>query len=476
MRTNKKLLIIIIASVIMLMIHFLPLFSQVSPTNGGTVILTAAGKTSIGILIFVIILWITEVVSFPVAALLGVLLATFFNLLSFQEIISLGFGNPIVIFFMSALIISSGLVNSGLMLRLTNMAINIVGFDARRLIFAFLAIGAFMSMWVTNMAAAAILLPVGASIINKAGLEEANGSNFGKALMISIAWGTTIGGLATPVGNGANIMAIGFLNQLANLEITFLSWMKVGLPIVILLLPISWFLLIKIFPPEEIEVGQKDNQTNSFQSLSKKEIKALVIFSITILLWLSNNYLDGRFNIKLSIEAIALCSAILFFLPGIDIINWKTVQKEIDWGSIVLIACGVSLGMLLFETGAAEWLGLYAFSYLVKLDLPVAIYLMVLFVEFLKVCFSSNTVAGAILVPMIISIAQTQGLDAWTFAGPVAIATSMAFLLVSSSPTNVIPYSSGCFSIKDFAKAGFFITLTAPICITCVFYIYNLFM
>ncbi len=161
------------------------------------------------------------------------------------------------------------------------------------------------------------------------------------------------------------------------------------------------------------------------------------------------------------------------FLPGINLITWKEAQSDIDWGGIVLIAAGLSLGMLVFETGAARWLALLLFSPIGGLAMALRIFLAVLIVEFLKVFFSSNTATGVILIPMVIALAVSLELNPWYLAGPVAIATSLAFILVTSSPTNVIPYAAGYFSIRDFALPGIILTLVIPFCITAAFIVFG---
>jgi solute carrier family 13 (sodium-dependent dicarboxylate transporter), member 2/3/5 len=169
---------------------------------------------------------------------------------------------------------------------------------------------------------------------------------------------------------------------------------------------------------------------------------------------------------------VAVAAAVAFFLPGVNILTWREAQADIDWGGIVLIAAGLSLGMIVFETGAARWLAMIAFAPIGSLTLALRIFLAVLIVEFLKVFFSSNTVTGVILIPMMIAFSLSLGMNPWYLAGPVAIATSMAFLLVTSSPTNVIPYASGYFTIREFATAGIFLTLVIPVCVTLSFLVF----
>jgi solute carrier family 13 (sodium-dependent dicarboxylate transporter), member 2/3/5 len=473
---GKRIAALIAATAVLLIIFSIPveLFNQ----GGSAVVLTTEGKTALGVLAFVIMLWITEAVPFAIAALAGLLLVPLFGLLPFKDVVSYGFGNSVVVFFIGVLILSAGLTGSGLADRLTAMIVGRVGFQPKRLVFVFMAVGAFLSMWIVNMSVSAILLPIALNILRKCKCEPLK-SNFGKALMIAVAWGPAIGGISTPVGNGANVVALGYLRELAGVQIDFLRWMVVGVPAAILILPLAYLVLIRVFPPEELAEEIKGvvllpDKENSDSKLKTSEIKALVIFCLAVLLWVGDPLLLHLTGVSLPLEAVALGAAVLFFLPGVDLLKWKEAEQEIDWGAIVLIAAGLSLGAVIYETGAAEWLASIAFSPLGQLNLAVRILLAVLAVELLKVFFSSNTVTGVILVPLVIALSVRMGLDPWMLAGPVAIATSLAFLLVTSSPTNVIPYASGYFSIKDFARAGIPLTLIAPLCITAAFLIFGL--
>jgi sodium-dependent dicarboxylate transporter 2/3/5 len=359
------------------------------------------------------------------------------------------------------------------------MIMNKVGFQPRKLVFVFMLIGALLSMWIVNMSVSAILLPVALNILRKCRAAPLK-SNFGRALMIAVAWGPAIGGITTPVGNGANIVALGYLRELAGVQIDFLRWMIVGVPAAIMILPIAYLILINIFPPEPMPEGllelTPETPDSGKSKLNPAEIKALIIFSLAVILWIGDPLLLNLTGFSLPLEVVALAAAVCFFLPGIDLLGWKEAQQDIDWGAIVLIAAGLSLGAVVFETGAAHWLATVAFSPLGGLTLAVRIFLAVLAVELLKVFFSSNTVTGVIMVPLVIALSLKLSLDPWLLAGPVAIATSLAFLLVTSSPTNVIPYSSGYFSIRDFLKAGLPLTLAVPFCITAVFLVFGGFL
>lgn len=470
----KRVLVLLAAAVVLVSINLLPLdiFNQ----NSADVLLTGQGRAALAILVFVIVLWISEVVPFVVAALIGILLVPLYGLITFRDTVAYGFGNTVVIFFIAVLIISSGLTRSGLADRLTRLIMNKVGFQPRKLVLVFMLLGALLSMWIVNMSVSAILLPVALNILRKCQAAPLK-SNFGRSLMIAVAWGPAIGGISTPVGNGANIVALGYLRELAGVQIDFLRWMVVGVPAAILILPLAYLILIKIFPPESLSENRLEKFPEVTASGNDKfkptEIKALIIFAFAVLLWVGDPLLLRLTGFSLPIEVVALAAAVCFFLPGIDLLTWRNAQQDIDWGAIVLIAAGLSLGAVVFETGAAHWLAAIAFSPLGGFSLAVRIFLAVLAVELLKVFFSSNTVTGVIMVPLVIALSMKLGLDPWLLAGPVAIATSLAFLLVTSSPTNVIPYTSGYFSIRDFLKVGLPLTLVVPFCITVAFLIFG---
>ncbi|GAG26460.1 unnamed protein product, partial [marine sediment metagenome] len=206
-----------------------------------------------------------------------------------------------------------------------------------------------------------------------------------------------------------------------------------------------------------------------------KERNVLIIFGITIFLWLTNPLIEQYFNLSIPIQAIAIFAAVLMFLPYIEILTWEDAQKIVNWGAIVLIAGGLSLGDVLLKTGGVNWVAHTFFSNIGILGLSFRFLAIVAIVQVLKIFFSSNTATGLVILPIMILLAQGSGLDVWLVAGPAALAISLAFILVPSSPTNVIPYSAGYFSMKDFAMAGIGITIGGTIMISLTFLLFGKF-
>lgn len=439
--------------------------------RGGEVVpLTWAGKATLGILAAAIILWITEVVPFSITALAVMVLIPVFGIDTFASVIKLGFGNPIIVFFIGVLVLSSAFTRTGLGRRLSLLIIAVMGTRTRMVILGFIIVGAMLSMWVTDMAVAAILLPIGAAILKQAGLKPLK-SDFGRGLMISCAWGPLIGGIATPAGCGPNILAIGFLKQLAGVNIDFLTWMSLGLPASLLMIPTGWFIIIKMFPPEIDRLPFSREELRAVKpgegGLGKREIWTIVIFLAVIATWLASPLVKdlsgGRVDIPM--QAVALAGALFLFLPGIDVLTWQEAKQDVDWGGIILICAGISLGMVVYQTGAARWAAWLILEPVMRLPGAVRVYAIVVVVCLLHMAFSSNTVTGTIIIPLLIALANDLKINPWIICAPAAFSSSLAFILVTESPTNVIPYSAGYFTIKDMAKAGIIMTLAAALCV-----------
>ncbi len=441
-------------------------------TPNGPLELSDAGKAALAVLVFAVIMWATEAIPFAVTGLLAIVLLVMMRVASLKALVEWGFGNTIVLFFLGVLIFSAAIAETDLLKRLTTFVLYRLGHRPEILILAFLIVGAMLSAWITDMAVAAMLMPIGVGILRDAGAKPLK-SNFGRALMIACAWGPLMGGVATPAGCGPNPLTIGFLKDLAGIDFSFTDWMLLGFPATLMMIPIGWFILIKMFPlePVNLRVSEDDYRVRmkAFGSLKWREVATLLIFGLMVTLWLFpkqiNGLLGGRAD-YLDIRFVAIACACLLFLPGIRIISWKRTESSISWGGIILIVAGLSLGKAIHATGAAEWLAYVAFHRLGSLHPVLVVFAVVLGVSLMKVAFSSNTVTGAIMVPLMIALATTLGLDPRMVAIPAGITASLAFILVTSTPTNVIPYSSGYFSIMDMVKAGLFMTVASSACVT----------
>ncbi len=466
----KKMLFMVLAFGVLAAIFALPVPEDIL-SNGKTISLTPAGKATLAVLALAVILWMTEAVPFPVTGLMAVVILVMTKAVPFKQAVQDGFGNPIILFFIGVLTFSVAISETSLMKRLTTLLLYHLGHKPKAIIFVILTVGMLLSGWITDMAVAAVLLPIGVTILKDAKLEPLK-SNFGKALMIACAWGPLVGGVSTPAGCGPNPLTMGFLRDLAGIEFTFVDWMAIGYPAALLMLPFAWLILVKVFPIEQVNllIAEEDmkERLKAMGSLQKREIFTVVIFALTIFLWIAAPWIKqwtGGAVDYLNISLVAVGCAVLLFLPGIEVMTWKKAESSIGWGGIILIVSGLSLGMAIYKTGAAEWLAFVAFNKLGVLHPALQVFAVVLGVSLMKVMFSSNTVTGLIIVPLLIALAKNLGLDPILLAIPAGITASLAFILVTSTPTNVIPYSSGYFSIADMAKAGLWMTIASSICV-----------
>ncbi len=471
MKTRTKLLIFLSALLVAALFRFVVLPEGVRTVDG--ILLSQAGQAAMGVLLFALILWMSEAVPFHVTGLLSILLLTLFKVGSFKEHISVGFGNHIFAFFLGVLILSAFITHSGLGKRISVFLLSKTGNSTAMIIFGFLITGTLLSMWLTNMAVAAMLMPLGRAILQEEGVEPLK-SNFGKGLMISICWGSIIGGIATPSGAGPNPIAIGFLKEMAGVELTFLGWMAYGVPAAALLLLPVWFFLLKFFPPEMKHLKKSREELKAefddLPSMSREEWVTLVVFLLTVVLWIGSPLLSTLLGISIPISMPVLFTGCLFFIPGVATLEWKSVEREISWSGILLVVTGISLGMSLYESGTANWLAVALLGGIGGIHPFLQVFLVILAVSFLKIAFSSNTVTATIVIPIMIALAQNIGVAPLTIAIPAALTASMAFILVTSSPTNVIPYSAGYFSIKDMALAGIPITIVASALVATAIY------
>ena len=469
--TAKQWFILVCAIALFLLVAYVPLQENILTVKGAT--LESAGRVSLGILCFCLVLWITEAIPFHITGLLATVLLAVFKTDKFVEIIKTGFGNEVVAFFIGVLTLSACITKSGIGKRISMLILSKTGNNTKAIIFGFLLVGALISMWMTDMAVAAMLLPIGKAILEEENLKPLE-SNFGRGLMIACVWGPLIGGVGTPAGAGPNPLAIGFIKDMTGISVSFLDWMKFGVPAVLLMIIPGWIILIRMFKPEITHLSKtKADMVAEYKALppwSKDEIATGIIFLLTVFLWLSSSMWEKILGISIPTSMPALIGCVLFFFPGVTTIKWKFVEEDISWNGILLILTGISLGMAVSNTGAAKWLSFVLLGGLAELSPMLQIFLIMAVISFLKVGFSSNTVTATIIVPLLIAMCQSYNLPILPILMPASITLSLAFILVTSSPTNVIPYSAGYFSIADFAKSGIVMTISYSVLLTFVIY------
>ena len=463
-RRDRKFLILLAATALLLAIWALPAPPPLERA-GNLIPLTDAGKACLGIMAFAVTLWVTETLPFAATSLLVVLLIPAFRIDNYRDVVRAGFGDPVITFFIGVLMLSAAFTLSGLGTRLTYLVLLRVGTRTDRVLLGMLVVGTLISMWVTDMAVAAMLLPLGVGLLQDAGLRPGH-SNFGRSLMIATAFGPLIGGIATPAGTAANIVAVGQLKQLAGTDVSFWRWMQLGMPASLLMIPFAWWILRWLFPPEikslPISTETIHERLRELGPLRHAESRTLFVFALVVGLWLFT---------PLPVEAVGLGGGVALFLPGIRVMSWKEAEGQVEWGGLMMIVAGLSLGLAVYDSGAARWLAWVLLGQITSVPDVLRPFVIVLAVAGLHLLFSSNTVTASIIIPILVALATDLNLDPWTTVAPAAFTSSLAFVLVSEGPTTIIPHSSGYFSIRDMAKAGILMTVAAAACVTVTQYV-----
>ncbi|WP_265767022.1 SLC13 family permease [Fodinibius salsisoli] len=459
-----------------LFLFFLMLFSS-SPEG-----LSLAGWRTAAVATLMAIWWVTEVIPISGTALLPIVL---FPVLGVVDVgaAAAPYADPMIYLFLGGFIIAIAMQRWDLHRRIALNIINFIGAQPRNIIFGFIVSSAFMSMWVSNTAATMMMLPIGLSVIqllkdNKTDPKEsAQYRNFAVALMLAIAYAANVGGLGTVIGTPTNALLIAFVNDAYGVEISFVQWMSLGIPVVILGLPIIFYTLANIVFPIRLKSlpGGKEyiqNEMNRLGQISNPEKKVATVFILVALLWMTRPLLE-QFIPGLSDASIAIFGALLLFIipvnlkKSIFLMRWKDAE-DLPWGVLILFGGGLSLAGAIQKTGLAEWVGGY-FEILggwpVILIIFVISGIILMFTE-----LASNSATAAAFLPVIGSVAIGIGQDPLLFAVPVTMVASCAFMLPVATPPNAIVYGSGIMDIPQMARAGLVLNMFFAILITLLTY------
>jgi sodium-dependent dicarboxylate transporter 2/3/5 len=336
-------------------------------------------------------------------------------------------------------------------------------------------------MWVSNTATALMMLPIAISVLQFVERNDGNSShvvtNFEIVLVLSIAYACNIGGIGTLIGTPPNALLAGFLLENYGVEISFANWLMIGVPLVVVFLPVMYILLSRFIYPikmKELPGGSEfiENQLEKLGAISTPEKRVAIVFTCTALLWIFRQLLADVIP-GLSDAGIAITAAIaLFLIPsgknqGEKLLNWKHL-KELPWGILILFGGGLSLAMAITTSGLATAIG-EAVSGLGTLPIILLVLTVILLIIFLTE-ITSNTATAAAFLPILAPSAIGLGQDPMLFLLPAAIAASCAFMLPVATPPNAIVYGSGKITVTQMSQAGVWLNLIASLLLTLASY------
>ncbi|MFA5668125.1 MAG: DASS family sodium-coupled anion symporter [Balneolaceae bacterium] len=436
----------------------------------------AAWKTA-AVTILMGIWWITEAIPIAVTALVPIILFPTLGVFSIGAATA-PYANPLIFLFLGGFVIAIAMEKWNLHKRIAISIVSFVGIKPSSIIIGFMIAAAFLSMWVSNTATAIMMLPIAMSILDLIEREEGESKiNFEIVLILSIAYACNIGGMGTLIGTPPNALLAGFVLENYGIEISFFDWMKVGVPIVLVSLPLMYILLTKVVYPIKLKVlpGGEDlirNQLKELGKISNQEKKVAFVFISAALMWIFRPLIADLIP-GLSDAGIAIGAAALFFMIPADKIDnsallvWSDTVK-LPWGVLLLFGGGLSMASAISGTGLASWIGTgigALNTWPILLIIVIVITLIVFLTE-----MTSNTASTAAFLPILASVAIGLGENPLLFAIPVVFGASCAFMLPVATPPNAIVYGSGKITIPEMSKAGLWLNLTFILVLTVASY------
>ncbi|MCB7481563.1 SLC13 family permease [Christiangramia sediminis] len=431
--------------------------------------------------IWIALWWVTEAVPIAVTALLPIILFPLTGALELSTTTA-SYGHKYIFLYMGGFILAIAIEKWNLHKRIALHIIKLIGTNVKNIILGFMVATAFLSMWISNTATSVMMLPIGMSIVSQLKDNPSTKQNehrlFGKALMLSIAYSASIGGIATLIGTPPNLVFAGYIQEVYNIEITFFQWLKFGLPISITLLIISWFYITHIafnFKQKEFPGGKEEIQRliSALGPMKKEEKIVMSVFVLTAICWITRSFILEKFLPGIDDTIIAMIAGISLFTlssgkEGQRIINWKEAVK-MPWGIILLFGGGMALASGFEVTGLAQWFGVQM-TLLDALPLLLLILIVIFSVNFITE-LTSNLATTAMLLPILAPIALKLDLNPYMLLVATTVAASCAFMLPVATPPNAVVFGSGYLRIPDMVRTGIWMNLISILILTAMVYL-----
>ncbi len=452
----------------------------ITPPEG----MSEAAMKVAAITVLMAIWWITEAVPIPATSLLPILLYPMFDVLPVGDVTS-SYADPTIYLFIGGFFVAVTMERWNLHRRIALYTIKAVGTSPAKMTLGFMVATAFISMWVSNTATAMMMVPIGLAVIAQvtgiATQQLLSGSvgkkeqNFGKGLMLAIAYAASIGGVATLIGPPPNTIMRAMMEKTYGQTITFSDWMLFGLPMTIVMIALTWVLIVKfLFKTGDLQLSKGgdviDREIKDMGKITKEEIIVLAVFLLVGFLWVLSPTLKQHIAILKGISdtGIAMFGTILLFVipanwkNGIFILDWKTAVK-IPWDIVLLFGGGIAVASGFAKSGLAAYIA-NQLEMLQGLDMIIFIAIVTLLVVFLTE-ITSNTATATLLVPIMGASAVALGIHPYATIIPACVAASFAFMLPVATPPNAVVFGSKAVRMKDMAVAGLWLNLIGTVVI-----------
>jgi len=428
---------------------------------------------ALAIFVCISMLWTFGALPLPVTALLVPVLLTFYGIFETDKALQ-PFADPVVFLIIGGLIMAEAFRKHGIDRRLAYSIVSRFGGDVGKILLSFMLVAAFLSMWISNTATVALLIPVVLGIASKASKDK---ERLSVLFLIGVGVGSAIGGMATITGSAPNAVVSSLLGSALESSTpsgtwAFVDWMKIGLPTSMVLLVVSWVMLQRIFPVNQttLDITPIQRELKEMGRMSPGEKKVLGIFVPTVVLWIAGASIGELFGVPasfMSAAIVALSAAVLLFMT--KTIDWQDA-RSISWDIFLIIGAGLALGEGLQQSGAAAWMADVLVS--VTGDLHIIVIMVIIsFVSIAMSNFMSNTATAAILAPILIGMSLPLGVDPKLLVLVCGLSVSISFITPIGTPPFTLIYSTGMVSRRDLARSGLRMTVPAVLTICSLVYL-----
>ncbi len=429
--------------------------------------------------------WATEALPPAVTALVPI---AFFPLFGISEIkeAAIPYAHPNIFLFLGGFMVALAVERWNLHRRIALTVISVSGGTGARLVAGFMVAAAALSMWITNTSTTMMLLPIALSVVmvvqqhlgsDSPSADPEVDENFPVAMLLGVAYGATIGGVATLIGTPPNTLLAAFIEEQYGVTIGFGQWMMVGLPLTFILLPLCWWILVRRLYPVHFETrGEAIRHLRALRRdlgpMSRAEWRIAWVFVLLACGWMGRQILVRWPPLEgLTDAGVAMLAAVaLFLIPSGDfrsppLMDWRST-RDLPWGILLLFGGGLSLAAAVSQTGLAAWLGRQILSLGIT-NLALLVIVVTTTIIFLTE-LTSNLATTATFLPVIAGIAAQASHEPVALLAPVALAASCAFMLPVATPPNAVVYGSGKLTIPQMVRAGFWLNIAAILLVSAI--------
>lgn len=429
---QKKMLIVVVDIILLFALYYGLPFEQ-------------GINTGLAILVFAAVLWLSEAIHISITAILVPILAVLFGVFETKEAMS-NFANPIIYLFFGGFVLAAALHHQKIDTLIAQKLLLASKGKLGVACFMLFGVTAVLSMWISNTATAAMMLPLALGVLQQLDKDKYHSTYV--FLLLGIAYSANIGGIGTLVGSPPNAIAA------AQVGLTFSDWLKFGIPTVILLLPLMWLALYWYFKPDLSAKCEFEAQN---QQLTGQGKLTLVIFFITVCCWIFSVPLAKALGGVSQFDTVVALTAVVV-LAGLGLVSWKKIESTTDWGVLILFGGGLTLSAILKATGTSVFLANMMTDIFGSTHMSLFVFAVIAFVVMLTE-FASNTASAALLVPVFAAIAEALGVSPVMLSVMIGLAASCAFMLPVATPPNAIVYGSGYIKQAEMVRVGMIINI-----------------